>query len=185
VLIVQIQLEASGAKTMIDNIVSAIATVDFTTFNINNPADLNSLLAALFPARSGRLTLPDGWIPADVGAIVDVLVGLDDNLAALIAGMVGGQYLNAGVDAGWLAQVGTFISVLKRLSPVNPAETLGDAVARLIADFDLNNPTGIDPTTYITIPAALVNDLKADTQLNALFSAAGMSLTDLFAGFGL
>jgi hypothetical protein len=185
VLIVQIQLETSGAKTMIDNIVTAIATVDFATFNINNPGDLNSLLAALFPARSGRLALPQGWTSDDVAGIVDVLVSLEDNFASLVANMVGGAYINSGVDAGWLAQVGTFISVMKRLSPVNPAETLGVAVGRLITDFDPDHPESIDPTTYVTIPADLISDLKSDAQLIALFSAAGMDLTSLLAGFGL
>ena len=187
VLIVQIQLEASGAKTMIDNIVAAISTFDFTpaNFNINNPQNLSDLLAALFPARSGRLTLPAGWTAGEVGTIIDTLVSLDDDLAALIAGMVGGQYINSGVDAGWLAQVGTFIRVLKRLSPVNPAETLGTAIARLITDFNIAAPLLTNPLLYINVPADLVNDLKVDVRLNALFAAAGMNLTDLLAGFGL
>jgi hypothetical protein len=185
VLIVQINLETSGAKTMIDNIVTAISSVNFAHFDVTNATDLNNLLTALFPPRSGRLTLPAGWTSANVATIVDVLISLDDNFAVLVANLVGGQYLNSGVDAGWIAQVGTFISVLKRLTPKASYATTGAAVAKMIDDFDLNNPTAINPSSYVTIPSTLLTDIKNDAQLSALFGAAGMNLTTILEGFGL
>ncbi|MCX7026429.1 MAG: hypothetical protein NT061_02820 [Spirochaetes bacterium] len=185
VLIVQIQLETSGAKTMIDNIVTAIGSVDFSTFNINSPSDLNSLLMALFPPRAGRLALPTGWTSANISTVIDTLVRLDGNIADLVRGFVNRAYRNSVVDAGWLAQVGIFITVLKSISFVSPYTTTGQAVAAMMDDFDPDNTTNFDPMHYVTIPSHLLDQIKADAQLNALFFAAGMNLTDLFAGFGL
>lgn len=187
VLIVQIALEASGAKTMIDNVVNAIATINFSTFDINNPSSLTELLAALFPARSGK-TLPNGWTVSDVADIIDTLAGggtLGADLIGAIDGLAtdlgGNGYVNANINGGWLAQVGTIVTVLRQLTPTgNHGNTIGLALANLINEY----ATGTDPTTYVTVPADLLTQIQTDANLQALFTAAGMNLNDILATFG-
>ncbi|HEY9054636.1 MAG TPA: hypothetical protein VIO60_07435 [Rectinemataceae bacterium] len=180
VLAIEIQLEASGAKAFIDNIVNAIASIDLQNFDISNPASLNTLLNALFPPKSVK-TLPEGWTRDEIAIIIDTLIALDDDIAQLVGRMVGQAFLNQGVDAGWLAQVGTLVTVLKQLTPSAFYPTTGYAIAALIDEFD---PDTTDPYMYINIPDSLMDDLANDPELQALFAAAGMDLQAIIQSFG-
>ncbi len=179
VLAIEIQLEASGAKDFIDNIVDAIASIDLENFDISDPDSLNSLLNALFPPKSVK-TLPAGWTRAEIAVIIDTLISLDDDIAQLVGRMIGEAFLNDGVDAGWLAQVGTVITLLKQVSPTAFYLTTGDAIAALIDEFD---PATTDVDMYLNIPDTLLDDLAGDPELVALFAAAGMDLQAIIAQF--
>ena len=179
VLIVEITLQESGAKTLIDNIINAVATVDLSTFNISNPADLNGLLAALFPPKA----IPAGWTQTEIADIIDQVVGMDANFTEIYNGVVAnhGGFLNEGVDAGWLAQVDFMITVLRQVSPVNPPyATVGKALAQMINDY----PLVLNYNSYISVSTVtIITDIRTNVQLNALFTAAGMDLNTLLDGF--
>ena len=181
-LIVEIQLEVSGGKDFIDNIVTAIGTIDFNNFNpVSNPTDLASLLSALFPARSAK-TLPTGWSQADIAAVIDAIVGVNGNLQALAGTLtVDQQYLISGIDAAWLAQVGIIVAVLQQINFVTPTYTsIGGALAALLDDPDIAanyaNYISVNPDTFLT-------NIQNNADLQALFTAAGLSLDDLLAMF--
>ena len=183
VLIVEITLKESGAKTLIDNIINAVATVDIANFNINDATDLNSLLAALFPPKA----IPVGWTLGDIAAIIDQVVAMDVNFTEIYNGIVanGGDFLNQGVDAGWLAQVDFMVTILKQVTPVAPYATIGAALAQIINDFDTQHPTNTQYLNYLTVAGTIIHDIRINARLNALFTAAGMDLGTLLTGFGL
>lgn len=180
-LIVEIQLEVSGGKAFIDNIVTAIGTIDFNNFNpVSNPSDLASLLSALFPARSAK-TLPAGWSQSDIAAVIDAIVGVNGNLSSLAGTLtVDQQYLISGIDAAWLAQVGIIVAVLQQINYVAPYTSIGGALAALLDDPDIAanyaNYISVDPDTFLT-------NIQNNADLQALFTAAGLSLNDLLAMF--
>ncbi|MFA5851646.1 MAG: hypothetical protein WC820_03020 [Spirochaetales bacterium] len=180
-LIVEIQLEVSGGKEFIDNIVTAIGTIDFNNFNpVSNPSDLASLLSALFPARSAK-TLPAGWSQGDIAAVIDAIVGVNGNLSSLAGTLtVDQQYLISGIDAGWLAQVGIIVAVLQQINYVAPYESIGGALAALLDDPDI----AANYASYISVdPDTFLSNIQNNADLQALFTAAGLSLDDLLAMF--
>ncbi|MHB9152926.1 MAG: hypothetical protein ACYC2S_09730 [Spirochaetales bacterium] len=180
-LIVEIQLEVSGGKAFIDNIVTAIGTIDFNNFNpVSNPSDLASLLSALFPARSAK-TLPAGWSQADIAAVIDAIISVNGNLSSLAGTLtVDQQYLVSGIDAAWLAQVGIIVAVLQQINYTLDYNSIGEALAALLDDSDIAanyaSYISVDPDTFLT-------NIQNNTNLQALFTAAGLSLDDLLAMF--
>jgi hypothetical protein len=177
-LIIEIQLVESGGKEFVDNIVTAIASIDFTTFNpFGNPNDLASLLSKLFPAKA----LPAGWTQADIALVINALYDLGPNFNVLVNAIgASGAYAAAGIDAGWLAQVGAVVTILHQITPLWPvgAPTIGDSLAALI-----NSPA--DYATYISFdPDTIQSQITGNANLVALFTAAGLNLNDLLAQFG-
>lgn len=186
VLIVEITLQESGAKTLIDNIVNAVATINFNSFNINSPTDLNSLFAALFPPKA----IPAGWTQVEIADIIDQVVSMGANFTDIYDGLVAnGKFLNDGVDGAWLAQVDFMVTILKQVTPVPtvelPNRTIGEALAALINDFNTSAPNALHSADYVSVPASIITDVKGNAQLGAIFTAAGMDLTTLLTGFGL
>ena len=180
-LIVEIQLEVSGGKAFIDNIVTAIGTIDFNNFNpVSNPSDLASLLSALFPARSAK-TLPAGWSRADIAAVIDAIISVNVNLSSLAGTLtVDQQYLVSGIDAAWLAQVGIIVAVLQEINFVAPYTSLGGALAALLDDTDI----AANYANYISVNSdTFYTNIQNNADLQALFTAAGLSLNDLLAMF--
>jgi|GEM_PF-821262 len=180
-LIVEIQLEVSGGKDFIDNIVTAIGTIDFNNFNpVSNPSDLASLLSALFPAR-GAKTLPAGWTQADIAAVINAIVAVNGNLSSLAGTLtVDQQYLISGIDAAWLAQVGIIVAVLQQINFVAPYTSIGGALAALLDDPDI----AANYANYISVNSdTFVSNIQNNANLQALFTAAGLSLDDLLDMF--
>jgi len=176
-LIIEIKLVESGGKEFIDNIVEAIAMIDFESFDpFGNPDDLASLLAALFPAKA----LPAGWTQADIAYVINAIYNLGDNFENL-ADSIGdsGLYAAAGIDAGWLAQVGAIVTILNELEPKYPigAATIGDSLAMVIADPE-------NYADYIGIPSTIQDQILGNATLLALFDAAGLNIEELMSQFG-
>lgn len=179
-LIIQIELETSGGKKFIDNIVTAIGQINFNNFNpVGNPNDLASLLSALFPPKA----LPAGWTQAEIASIINAIYNLDGNLSVLVANLdAKGQYLVSGIDAGWLAQVGAIVTILHQVTPLYSASlapaNIGDSLAALI-DIPANW------ATYVSFdPNTIVGAIGGNTDLMALFAAANLDLAGFVAMFG-
>lgn len=178
-IIIEIQLVESGGKEFIDNIVEAIATIDFETFDLSDPDTLSNLLAALFPARS----LPAGWTQADIALVINSIYDLNDNFINLIDSIdESGLFVANGIDAGWLAQVGAMVTILHEVTPlygagVNPPN-IGDSLAALIEFPE-------DYADYISFdPDTIADSILGNPNLLALFEAAGLDIEELMAGFG-
>lgn len=175
-LVIEIKLEMSGANNLIRNIVTAIAEIDFQNFDpLGTPADLTNLLKALFPPRDAK-ALPEGWTEAEIADLIDEIIALEGDIAAIGEHMQEYGQLVAGIDAGWFAQVGTIVSILNQVTPKAPFTTTGEAIASIIAD-------PVNPETKIEISATILDDVSNDAALGALFSAAGWNLADLIAMF--
>lgn len=185
VLLIEIELEMNGGNDLIDNIVVAIGGIDFKNFNIGNPSDLANLLSSLFPAKGIR-ALPSGWTVDQVAAVLDGIAASQDRFAELVQFMGDSGYSIPGIDAGRLAQVGTIANILSRVGFVSPAYTsIGDALANLINDVtDSLDPEHFPFELYIQVPPSLIDDMKADTGLQELFTAAGLDLVALLNTFG-
>ncbi len=185
VLLIEIELEMNGGNDLIDNIVGAIGGIDFNNFNISNSSDLANLLSSLFPPK-GVKALPAGWTVDQVAAVLDGIAASQDRFAELVTFMGASGYSVSGIDAGRLAQVGTIANILSRVGFVSPAYTsIGDALANLINDVtDSLDPEHFVYITYIQVPENLVDQLRADTGLQELFTAAGLDLVALLNTFG-
>lgn len=185
VLLIEIELEMNGGNDLIDNIVVAIGGIDFNNFNMGDPSDLANLLSSLFPPKGAKV-LPEGWTVEQVAAVLDGLAESQDRFEDLAQYLVDGGYSVPGIDAGRIAQVGTIANILSRVGFVSPAYTsIGDALAHLIdAITDSIDPEHFPYQTYIQVPPTLIDDIKADTALQDLFSAAGLDLVALLDTFG-
>ncbi|HWR12437.1 MAG TPA: hypothetical protein VN445_11480 [Rectinemataceae bacterium] len=183
VLIIEIELEMNGGNDLIDNIVGAIGNIDFHNFSASNPADLAHLFSSLFPAR-GPKALPEGWTIDQVAAVLDGIAASQDRFAELAQYLVDGGYSVPGIDAGRIAQVGTIANILSRVGYLPPYTSIGNALANLINDIT----NSLDPEhflwqSYITIPNDLIDDIRADQQLESLFIAAGLNLDTMLDAF--
>lgn len=181
-LIIEIQLEVSGGKEFVDNIVTAWSDIDFTSLDISQPSSLASLISALFPARGAR-TLPNGWTEADIAAIINGILAVNGNLESLAGTLTSNQnYLVSGIDAAWLAQVGVIVAVLQEIDYVTPNyDNLGDALAYLMADSD---PVA-NYASYISVDSAnFLSDIQENQTLQGLFTAAGLDLNQIILTFG-
>lgn len=178
VLIIEIDLKMSGGDTFISNIVDAIGTLgDFKDVDFSKPDTITNIFAALFPAR-GAKTLPEGWTRADIAELINNVAGLGANIDALIATFQanGNQFLPAGVDAGWMAQVGAVVRILNAVVYNGTNYTSrGDALAALIDD-GTTDPNSIVIGDYITNSDIILDTIKADTGLKALLKAAGWEI---------
>lgn len=177
VLIIEIDLKMSGGDDFIGNIVDAISTLDFDNVDFSKPETITNLFAALFPSR-GAKTLPAGWTREDIALLINNVAALGANINGLIATFQanGNQFLPAGVDAGWMAQVGAVVRILNAVN-YNGANypSRGDALAALI-DNGTTDPNSIVIGDYITNSDTILDTIKADTGLKALLKAAGWEI---------
>ncbi|TXT50891.1 MAG: hypothetical protein FD137_198 [Spirochaetes bacterium] len=183
VIIVEILIAETGETDLLQNMIAAAASFDFTGFDINNPADLNRLLDALLPEGAKAVTYPDGWDGARLASLLDALNDMGSDFEAL-AGIIAdnqGTLTNLNLDAGWYAQVGTLVRVLNalELQPTNPAappsgtvDTVGKAIVYILEN---ENPQTNVELMFGDI-RTIEDELAADTVLIQLFSAAGIDL---------
>ena len=183
VLVIEIDLKMSGGDSFIGNIVDAIKAIDIKNINnmdFSDPTVITNLFAALFPAR-GAKTLPAGWSRADIALLINNVAGLGPNIDAMIATFQanGDEFLPAGVDTGWMAQVGTVVRILNAVA-YNSTNygSLGDALAALI-DNGTTDSNGIVIGDYITNSSTILDTIKSDVGLKALLKAAGWDLDQL------
>ncbi len=178
-ILIEIELVESGGKEFIDNIVTAIASIDFESFDLGNPDTLSNLLSALFPARA----LPAGWTQEDIAFVINSIYDLNDYFTLLVASIGDtGLFEANGIDAGWLAQVGAIVTILHEITPVYGAgdnlPNIGDSLAALIDDPE-------NYGDYISFDAdTILDQITGNENLLALFQAAGLDIEELMAGFG-
>ncbi|MEW6549422.1 MAG: hypothetical protein AB1407_08180 [Spirochaetota bacterium] len=183
VVIVEILIEETGETDLLQNMIVAAASFDFTGFDINNPADLDRLLAALLPEGAKSITYPEGWDGARLAGLLDALNEMGDDFEAL-AGIIAdnqGELTNLNLDAGWYAQVGTLVRVLNalELQPTNPAappvgtvDTVGKAIVYILEN---ENPQTNVELMFGDV-STIIDELSTDTVLINLFSAAGLDI---------
>ena len=185
VLIIEIDLEMNGGGDFIANIVDAIAAIDFNNIDFSNPDTITNIFEALFPARNAK-TLPEGWTQADIALLINNVAALGTNIDDLIATFQanGNQFLPAGVDTGWIAQVGAVVRILNLVeyNTTNYA-SLGDAMAALIDD-GTTDPNNVVIGNYITNTDTLLDAIVGDSGLNALLLAAGWDLSQFIPANG-
>lgn len=174
-LIIEIKLVESGGKALMDNLIDAIATIDFNNFDpFGNPEQFADFLAALFPEKA----IPAGWTKSEIRNIIDEIYYLGGDLETLANTLdLNGRFEAAGINAGWLAQVGTIVTILHEVAPA-PGDSIGEALANVIED-----PEHYD--RYINLDATTIaNRIKSNPTLLALFGAAGLDIDALASQFG-
>lgn len=182
VIIIEIELEMTGGRDFIDNIIAAVAGIDFNnleSFDLTDPDTAMSILNALFPPRQARL-LPDGWTEEDMAALFNDIYDLGDNVDAIIAALNanGLTYYVEGIDPGWIAQVGAAVRVLHLVQINASFGTVGEALAALVND-GTDNPDLINIADYITNSDTLLEEVRGDQGIMDLFMAAGWDLNAL------
>lgn len=183
VVIVEILIEETGETDLLQNMIVAAASFDFTGFDINNPADLERLLDALLPPGAKSITYPEGWDGARLAGLLDALNEMGDDFEAL-ANIIAdneGTLLNLNLDAGWYAQVGTLSRVLNALSErIQPGaavlgvDTVGEAIVYILEESNETTTAQMNVTTIFGNVDDIIDELAADTVLINLFNAAGL-----------
>ncbi|MCE1195349.1 hypothetical protein LWX53_02480 [bacterium] len=172
----------SGGDDFIGNIVDAISTLDFNNVDFSKPETITNLFAALFPSRTAK-TLPTGWSRADIALLINNVAGLGADINGLIATFQANnnEFLPAGVDTGWMAQVSAVVRILNAVA-YNGTNypSLGDALAALIDD-GTTDPNSIVIGNYITNSGTILDTIKSDAGLKALLKAAGWDLDQLIS----
>jgi hypothetical protein len=179
VVIVEILIEKTGETNLLNNLIVAATSFDYTDFDINNPDDLNRLLAALLPEGAKAITYPEGWSDARLADLLDSLNAMGNDFVAL-AGVIeanAGTLSNFNLDAGWYAQVGTLVRVLNALdgrlqagASVLGVDTVGEGIVYIL---NSSNPQA-DVTLIFGNVDDIIDELAADNVLIQLFSAAGI-----------
>lgn len=192
ILIIEIDLELTGGNNFIDNITSAMGSIDFNSFSFSSgdPSDLNALLAALFPPK-GSKALPVGYTDTEIALMIDTIRTMGEvgnTLDNLIASLQSNGYLVQGISAGRIAEIGIIATALQSIEPATLSEytTTGAALTALIVA--LSDGTPADPTSYIQgVLGASLDDLMItivnDPKVISLCSAAGWDLAALMAQF--
>jgi len=170
VLIIEIELQDSGADEIVGNVGSMIDVItNDDNFDPSTPEDLNALIDAL---------IPDGVSGDELANMFDALTNLGvpggeiDTLGGNLVANSGLQ--NDNIDAGTLAQTAVMASVLATLDPVAPGTTTGEALVAALADPDNFN-------TYINIPdsdgdgLSDLEELGDNANLAAILQAGGLT----------
>jgi hypothetical protein len=179
---VDIELKTSGASDLLNNAVTAAATIGGSSTKIDpTTADgFKALIGAFIPTTiSGT--------PGKITEIVNTLAGLKGDFAALASSVTssGSATLTSGLDAGTLAQTAAVVELMSVLKPVDSSKTptVGAAVEAALTAATSGTTTNI--ASIITIDEAAAKSLPSDTTVSTLFKAAGIDLKAMFTKFGI
>ena len=186
VVIIEILIAETGETDLLDNLIVAATSFDFTDFDITDPADLERLLDAILPPGAKTIVYPEGWDGARLAGLLDALEGMAEDFFALAERIEdnSGTLTNFNLDPGWYAQVGTLVSILNALelqaTLPEGVTTKGEAIVFVLENVDLVGPEGIYTTIEALVDSVfsnvgtIVDTLQNDYVINQLFLAAGI-----------
>lgn len=172
---VEAKLDAGGAAPVVENLVGVLIDNPDQLKNMTgSSADMNTVLTGL--------GLND---PAKVESIIDSILGTKTELDKLAGTVTGDSFAASGLDSQKLATTAALATVLDKLTPADPTESVGKSLADFVAAYQAApDPSTVNISTYVTTSATFGDDIKtaltdSNSTVGKLLLVAGIDVSTM------